>query len=199
MARSEYRRCPPRLPLRRGVQAAIAIRGQPHRHIAAANEGLIVGRPVRNAVLRLIRGMDLRLHPCSVDPAEDHEKCGPNRPTAESSCNNAGPNCADGIGRNSFRDAEVGRAPPAEPLTAPICQDRCTGGFGAATPRRRCGRVRRSVAKTLARDSVSVPPTDRRRPSARRPLASRTAPDSGPGAGARLGCGRRSRPALSTR
>ena len=29
--------------------------------------------------------MDLRLHPCSVDPAEDHEKCGPNRPTAESS------------------------------------------------------------------------------------------------------------------
>ena len=33
--------------------------------------------------------MDLRLHPCSVDPAEDHEKCGPNRPTAESSCNNA--------------------------------------------------------------------------------------------------------------
>ena len=33
--------------------------------------------------------MDLRLHPCSVAPAEDHEKCGPNRPTAESSCNNA--------------------------------------------------------------------------------------------------------------
>ena len=24
-----------------------------------------------------------------MDPAEDHEKCGPNRPTAESSCNNA--------------------------------------------------------------------------------------------------------------
>ena len=33
--------------------------------------------------------MDLRLHPCSVAPAECHEKCGPNRPTAESSCNNA--------------------------------------------------------------------------------------------------------------
>ena len=33
--------------------------------------------------------MDLRLHPCSVDPTEDHEKCGPNRPTAESLCNNA--------------------------------------------------------------------------------------------------------------
>ena len=68
----------------------LAIRdAHPHRHIAASNEGLIVGRPVRNAVLRLIRGMDLRLHPCSVDPAENHEKCGPNRPTAESSCNNA--------------------------------------------------------------------------------------------------------------
>ena len=50
----------------------------------------VVATPVRNAVLRLIRGMDLRLHPCSVDSAEDHEKCGPNRPTrAGSSCNNA--------------------------------------------------------------------------------------------------------------
>ena len=53
------------------------VRGQPHRHIAASNEGLIVGRPVRNAVLRLIRGMDLRLHPYSVAPAEGHEKCAP--------------------------------------------------------------------------------------------------------------------------
>ena len=61
-----------------------------HRHIAASNKGPIVGRPVRNAVLRLIRGMDLRLHPCSVAPAEDHEKCGPNHRTrAGSSCNNA--------------------------------------------------------------------------------------------------------------
>ena len=33
--------------------------------------------------------MPLRLHPCSVAPAEDHEKCGPNRPSAKSSCNNA--------------------------------------------------------------------------------------------------------------
>ena len=34
--------------------------------------------------------MDLRLHPCSVDPAEDHEKCGPNRPSSRGfSCNNA--------------------------------------------------------------------------------------------------------------
>ena len=59
-------------------------------HIAAANEGLIVGRPVRNAVLRLICGMDLRLHPCSVAPAEGPEKCGPRRPTRSGySCNNA--------------------------------------------------------------------------------------------------------------
>ena len=46
------------------------VRGQPHRHIAASNEGLIVGRPIRNAILRLIRGMNLRLHPSSVAPAE---------------------------------------------------------------------------------------------------------------------------------
>ena len=39
-------------------------RGQPHRHIAASNEGPVVGRLVRNAVLRLIPGMNLRLHPC---------------------------------------------------------------------------------------------------------------------------------------
>ena len=71
-------------------------RGHPHRHIAAANEGLIVGRPVRNAVLRLIPGMNLRLHPCSVAPAEGPEKCGPRRPTRSGySCNNA---CADAHG-----------------------------------------------------------------------------------------------------
>ena len=65
-------------------------RGHPHRHITAANEGLVIGRPVRHAVLRLIRGMDLRLHPGSVAPAEGHEKCGPRRPThSGSSCNNA--------------------------------------------------------------------------------------------------------------
>ncbi len=34
--------------------------------------------------------MDLRLHPCSVAPAEGHEKCGPNFPTPTGySCNNA--------------------------------------------------------------------------------------------------------------
>ena len=65
-------------------------RRHPHRHIAAANEGLIVGRPIRNAILRLIRGMNLRLHPCSVAPAEGPKKCGPRRPTRSGySCNNA--------------------------------------------------------------------------------------------------------------
>ena len=65
-------------------------RGQPHRHIAAANEGPVVGRPVRHAIFRLVCGMDLRLHPCRVAPAEGHEKCRPNRPTPSgSSCNNA--------------------------------------------------------------------------------------------------------------
>ena len=78
---------PPAAPA--GLAGRDRVRGYPHRHIAASNEGLIVGRPVRHAVLRLIRGIDLRLHLCSVDPAENHEKCGPNRPIAESSCNNA--------------------------------------------------------------------------------------------------------------
>ena len=55
------------------------VRGHPHRHSAAANEGLVIGRPVRHAVLRLIRGMNLRLHPGSVTPAEGHEKCRPRR------------------------------------------------------------------------------------------------------------------------
>ena len=67
------------------------LRGQPQRHIAASNEGLIVGRPVRHAILRLVPGMDLRLHLRSVAPAEGPEKCGPRRPTRSwSSCNNAG-------------------------------------------------------------------------------------------------------------
>ena len=79
---------PPAAPA--GCPGSDRLRGQPHRHIAASNKGLIVGRPVRNAVLRLRRGMDLRLHPCSVAPAEGHEKCGPNRPTPTGySCNNA--------------------------------------------------------------------------------------------------------------
>ena len=67
------------------------VRGQPHHHIAAANEGPVVGRPIRNAVLRLIRGMNLRLHPCSVAPAETR-RAGQTAPPAEGlSCNNAPP------------------------------------------------------------------------------------------------------------
>ena len=59
---------PPAAPA--GRPGSDRFRGQPHRHIAAANEGPIIGRPVCHAVLRLIRGMNLRLHPCSVTPAE---------------------------------------------------------------------------------------------------------------------------------
>ncbi len=48
----------------------VPLPGHPHRHIAAANEGAVVGRPVRHAIFRLVYGMNLRLHPCSVAPAE---------------------------------------------------------------------------------------------------------------------------------
>ena len=78
-------------------------RGHPQRHITAANEGPVVGRPVRHAIFRLVRGMNLRLHPCSVTPAEGHEKCRPNRPTPTgSSCNNAAPWC-NGVNGTSAR------------------------------------------------------------------------------------------------
>ena len=79
---------PPTAPA--GRPGSDRLRGQPHRHIAASNEGLVIGRPVRNAVLRLIRGMNLRLHSRSVAPAEGPEKCEPRRPTGSGySCNNA--------------------------------------------------------------------------------------------------------------
>ena len=78
---------PPAAPAGRPVSDRV--RGHPHRHIAAANEGPIVGRPIRHAVLRLIRGMNLRLHPCSVAPAETR-RAGQTAPPAEGlSCNNA--------------------------------------------------------------------------------------------------------------
>ena len=57
-------------------------RGQPQCHIAATNEGPVVGRPVRNAIIRLVRGMDLRLHPCSVAPAETR-RAGQTAPPAD--------------------------------------------------------------------------------------------------------------------
>ena len=79
---------PPATPA--GRPGSDCFRGQPHRHIAASNEGLVIGRPVRYAILRLAPGMNLRLHPRSVAPAEGREKCGPRRPTRNGySCNNA--------------------------------------------------------------------------------------------------------------
>ena len=79
---------PPAAPA--GRPGSDRFRGHPHRHIAASNEGLIVGRPVRHPILRLIPGMNLRLHPRSVVPAGGPEKCGPRRPTRSGySCNNA--------------------------------------------------------------------------------------------------------------
>ena len=73
MARSEYRRC----------------RGQPYRHIAAANEGPVVGWPVRHAVLRLNTGDEPSTASLQCDSCGD-EKGGPNCPTRRwSSCNNA--------------------------------------------------------------------------------------------------------------
>ena len=91
-----------------------------YRWRPASNEGLIVGRPVRNAVLRLIRGMDLRLHSCSVAPAESHEKCGPNRPTrAGSSCNNAGRRRQGTIVRAGWRTRSSATSPSSEMVFAP--------------------------------------------------------------------------------
>ena len=77
-------------PAPAGCPGGDRLRCQPQRHLAASNESLIIGRPVCNAVLRLVRGMDLRLHPRSVASVECPEKFGPSRPTrAGSSCNNA--------------------------------------------------------------------------------------------------------------
>ena len=94
---------PPAAPA--GRPGSDRLRCQPQRHIAASNESLIVGRPVRNAVLRLIRGMDLRLHPCSVTPAEGHEKCEPRRPTRRWSFRVApGDHSPEALTRSGFGD-----------------------------------------------------------------------------------------------
>ena len=69
--------------------------------------------------------MDLRLHPCSVAPAEGHEKCRPNRLTpAGSSCNNAcagkarsrGTRCRDVIFETLFETLWVSN--PIRPRSA---------------------------------------------------------------------------------
>ena len=64
------------------------LRGQPHRHIAASNEGLIVGHPIRNAILRLITWDEPSTSSLQCGSCGD-EKGGPNRPTRRSSGNNA--------------------------------------------------------------------------------------------------------------
>ena len=80
---------PPGAPA--GRPGSDRFQGQPQCHIATSNEGLVVGWPVRNAVLRLIRGMNLRLHLCSVAPAETR-RAGQTGPPAEGlSCNSAPP------------------------------------------------------------------------------------------------------------
>ena len=85
--RGAPRPTPPAAPA--GRPGSDRFRGHPHRHIAAANEGLVIGRPVRHAVLRLIRGVNLRLHPCSVAPAEARRAGQTAPPTEGLSCNNA--------------------------------------------------------------------------------------------------------------
>ena len=101
-----------------GRPGSARFRGHPQCHIATSNEGLIVGRPVRNAVLRLIRGMDLRLHPCNVAPAETR-RAGQTAPPAEGlSCNNAcagkarsrGTRCRDVIFETLFETLWVSNA-----------------------------------------------------------------------------------------
>jgi hypothetical protein len=65
---------PPAAPA--GCPGGDRLRCQPHGHIAAAHEGLVIGRPVGHAALRLVRGMDLRLHSRSVAPVGGSEKTG---------------------------------------------------------------------------------------------------------------------------
>ncbi len=40
--------------------------GQPDRNVASTDQGAIIGGPVLDVVLRLVRGMDSRLHPSSL-------------------------------------------------------------------------------------------------------------------------------------
>ena len=89
-----------------GRPGSARFRGHPQCHIATSNEGLIVGRPVRHAVLRLLRGMNLRLHPCNVTPAEN-EKGGPNRPTRRRSFMQQRPRSAAGQGAEAVLACNV--------------------------------------------------------------------------------------------
>ena len=63
IARSEYLNCPPRPADPRGLPGGDGGRREPDRDVASSDEGAIVGGPVLDAVFRLVRGMDSRLHP----------------------------------------------------------------------------------------------------------------------------------------
>jgi hypothetical protein len=69
------------------------LRRQPQSHLAAPNKCAIIGRPIRDAVLRLVCGMDLRLHPYSVVPlpllSRRLSESGLWAPAALDSCTNA--------------------------------------------------------------------------------------------------------------
>ena len=82
---------PPAAPA--GRPGSDRFRGHPHRHIAAANEGPIVGRPIRHAIFRLVYGMNLRLHPCSVAPAET-KRASQTAPPVEGLCRVAPEDCS---------------------------------------------------------------------------------------------------------
>ena len=124
---------PPAAPA--GRPGSDRLRGHPHRHIAASNECLVIGRPVRNAILRLVRGMDLRLHPRSVAPAEGPEKRGPRRPTRSGySRNNAGRRAA--VSRHGGRVLLDGTA-AAEALSP---RD-AAAGADPATPQQKTARI----------------------------------------------------------
>ena len=96
-----------------GCPGGDRLRGHPHRHIATSNEGPVVGRPVRHAIFRLVCGMDLRLHPCRVTPAEARRTGQTAPPTEGHSCNNAT------------------RPPGMRPLAATV-RRRPAGGCGSA-------------------------------------------------------------------
>ncbi len=103
----------------------VPLPGHPHRHIAAANEGPVVGRPVRHAIFRLVRGMDLQLHPCSVAPEEGHEKCRPNRPTPPQGLHATTPSMT--ATRSSGRPcATRSPRPMSPPSDAPPARRTCT-------------------------------------------------------------------------
>ena len=151
---------PPAAPA--GRPGSDRLRGQPHRHIAASNECAVVGRPVRNAVLCLVPGMNLRLHPCSVAPAEGPEKCGPRRPTrAGPSCNNAVlppdgrelPAVPRGLHAHEIRASTVRAAEGTAPITETSDSHSTLRTVPATSATRRPGRYlarRRGQSKRVA-------------------------------------------------